>query len=149
MGVHFGCFDRKIAWVSIPGLPGGLIIHQGNPSISPKRTPMGSGCARRACTSPCPPCTPRASLSSSAALLDFTLIVFAFWSSNILRFNQQSMFFCRSRPKSGQAKKVASEMLRDLSNSRLSSRPNAKGNAWAKPERSAVFVSFLGHVAPA
>ena len=25
---------------AIPGLPGGLIIYQGNPSISPKRTPM-------------------------------------------------------------------------------------------------------------
>ena len=26
--------------MAIPGLPGGLIIYQGNPSISPKRTPM-------------------------------------------------------------------------------------------------------------
>ena len=26
--------------MAIPGLPGGLIIYQGNPSIAPKRTPM-------------------------------------------------------------------------------------------------------------
>ena len=26
--------------MAIPGLPGGLIIYQGNPSISPKKTPM-------------------------------------------------------------------------------------------------------------
>ena len=34
IGVLFSCFGDG------PGLPGGLIIHQGNPSISPKRTPM-------------------------------------------------------------------------------------------------------------
>ena len=37
IGVLFCCFGRKIDG---PGLPGGLIIYQGNPSISPKRTPM-------------------------------------------------------------------------------------------------------------
>ena len=31
----------KNRWVPIPGLPGGLFIYQGNPSISPKRTRMG------------------------------------------------------------------------------------------------------------
>ena len=35
IGVLFGCFAR----MAIPGLPG-LIIYQGNPSISPKRTPV-------------------------------------------------------------------------------------------------------------
>ena len=34
IGVRFGCFGRQI------GGPG-LIIYQGYPSISPKRTPMG------------------------------------------------------------------------------------------------------------
>ena len=33
----FGGFDRKIDG---PGLPGGFIIYQGNPSICLKRTPM-------------------------------------------------------------------------------------------------------------
>ena len=41
VGVLFGCFGRKNGW-RFPGLPGGLIIHQGNPSISPKRTPIVS-----------------------------------------------------------------------------------------------------------
>ena len=27
-------------WMAIPGLPGVLLIYQGNPSISPRRTPM-------------------------------------------------------------------------------------------------------------
>ena len=36
----FWLFCSKNRWVSIPGLPGGLIIYQGNPSISPKITPM-------------------------------------------------------------------------------------------------------------
>ena len=35
IGVLFGCFASKLDG---PGLPGGLIIYQGNPSISPKRT---------------------------------------------------------------------------------------------------------------
>ena len=39
IGVLFGCFGRKIDG---PSLAGGLIIYQGNPSISSKRTPMGS-----------------------------------------------------------------------------------------------------------
>ena len=39
IGVLFGCFGRKIDG---PGLPG-VIIYQGNPSISPKRTPMLRG----------------------------------------------------------------------------------------------------------
>ena len=44
IGVLFGCFGRKVE----PGLPGGLIIYQGNPSISPRRTPMNRrGAARR------------------------------------------------------------------------------------------------------
>ena len=30
-------------WMVIPALPGGLIIYQGNPSMSPKRTPMFEG----------------------------------------------------------------------------------------------------------
>ena len=38
IGVLFGGFGKK--WMAIPGLPGGLIIYQGYPSISPKRTPM-------------------------------------------------------------------------------------------------------------
>ena len=56
LGVLFGCFSRKIdghrcpfwlfcwkkRWVSIPGLPVGLIMYQGNPSISPERTPLGT-----------------------------------------------------------------------------------------------------------
>ena len=37
IGVLLSCFARTIDG---PGLPGGLIIYQGNPSISPKRTPM-------------------------------------------------------------------------------------------------------------
>ena len=37
IGVFFGCVGRKIDG---PGLPGGLIIYQGNPSICPKRTPI-------------------------------------------------------------------------------------------------------------
>ena len=40
IGVLFGCVDRKNSRVSIPGIPGGLIIYQGNPSICPKRTPV-------------------------------------------------------------------------------------------------------------
>ena len=37
IGVLFGCFGGQIDG---PGLPGGFIIYQGNPSISPNRTPM-------------------------------------------------------------------------------------------------------------
>ena len=33
----FGCFGKRIDG---PGLPGGLLIYQGYPSISSKRTPM-------------------------------------------------------------------------------------------------------------
>ena len=39
IGVLFGCFARIIDG---PGLPGGLLIYKGIPSISPKRTPMGA-----------------------------------------------------------------------------------------------------------
>ena len=39
IGVLVGCFGRKIG-CAIPVLPGGLIIYQGYPSISSKRTPM-------------------------------------------------------------------------------------------------------------
>ena len=44
IGVLFGCFGRKIDG---PRLPGGLIIYQGHPSISPKRTPMFVGCCEK------------------------------------------------------------------------------------------------------
>ena len=40
IGVLFGCFGTQIDG---PGLPGGSIIYQGNPSISLKRTPMQKG----------------------------------------------------------------------------------------------------------
>ena len=33
----FWWFWQRNRWVSIPGLPGGLLIYQGNPSISPKK----------------------------------------------------------------------------------------------------------------
>ena len=39
IGVFFWLCWSKNRWVAIPGLPGGgLIIYQGNPSVSPKRT---------------------------------------------------------------------------------------------------------------
>ena len=34
IGVLFGCVGKQ--WMAIPGLPGGLLIYQENPSISPR-----------------------------------------------------------------------------------------------------------------
>ena len=36
IGVFSGCFGKNKLEMAIPGLPGGFIIYQGNPSISPQ-----------------------------------------------------------------------------------------------------------------